>query len=666
MISPYALQSTGIRFKKCDYSKTWNTGHFASDAICFTVDRPGIVLAGCCVYYGSGNYEYQLELLHDTLDSKSQMQHKWETVEKSYGSFDQENVHRNMVQLKFDRPVPLRDNVCYAIRYCSQGARTCSGDAGYPSVRGPCGTIFRFYPCDLSFNGTTPLRGQIPCFLYYSVPLSSQGSKMKNNKEIFARDIALEFASDIIHRSRDLLVLIRNAFLYALSSSSDKSSSNSSNTTQAFDSEHNITPIEEHFDVTWITNPPTTASSAPSIKPSSFVPYYNSNQVSTVSKESNINTATKDITKRIETFSRGIIETLKLDKKFERNSIDCVEVDNAAEITANDFLDESGSSKKTRNDLNESQINGNTKKPSSSNQLTKSESEDSFGDREKINEMFTTQESSLFHTLLPLTVAHISRLICSDPKVSVEILNLVKSILPHVSSWNQICNKNMSSNQAMDKNSVQNYELCTTSNYYAILESDHPYKGTSIYSYKVEFPPSVKWMSLEFDPQCGTAQPEDCLKILIPVNIENIKRNQNEDSGKVKIQKNFAANDKDAQSSDEHQIMIKKFNTESGWSTNAIIVPGREIMLSLETASNYLADHKLNRYGFKCILIGYESIDSTKAFNNSLINLESEFTYLGGMCSANLMRKDLIFSGKLLTCPTFHACLIKLILNYHR
>lgn len=592
-----------------------------------------------------------MELLHDTLDSKSQMQHKWETVETSYGTFDQENVHRNMVQLKFERPVPLRDNVCYAIRFCSQGARTCSGDSGYPSVRGPCGTIFRFYPCDLSFNGTTPIRGQIPCLLYYSVPLSSQGNKMKNNKEIFARDIALEFASDIIHRSRDLLVLARNAFLYALSSSSDKSSSNSSNTTQAFDSEHNITPIEEHFDVSWMTNPTTTVTPATSIKPSPFVPYYSSNPMSTTSKESNINIATKDITKRIETFSRGIIETLKLDKKFERNSMDCVEVDNAAEITATDYLEEGGSSKKVRSDLSESQINGNTKKPTVSNPLPKSESEESFGDREKINEMFTTQESSLFHTLLPLTVAHISRLICSDPKVSVEILNLVKSILPHVSSWNQICNKNLSSpaHQSADKTLVQNYELCTTSNYYAILESDHPYKGTSIYSYKVEFPPSVKWMSLEFDPQCGTAQPEDCLKILIPASMDNMRSGKSDEGGKMKVQKNVASNEKDHQTSAEQQIMIKKFNTENGWSTNAIIVPGNEIMLSLETASNYLADHKLNRYGFKCILIGYENIDVTKTFNNSLVNLESEFTYLGGMCSANLMRKDLIFSGKLST-----------------
>jgi RCR-type E3 ubiquitin transferase len=641
VISPYALQSTGIRFKKCDYSKTWNTGHFASDAICFTVDRPGIVLAGCCVYFGSGNYEYQMELLHDTLDSKSQMQHKWETVETSYGTFDQDNVHRNMVQLKFERPIPLRDNVCYAIRFCSQGARTCSGDAGYPSVRGPCGTVFRFYPCDLSFNGTTIGRGQIPCLLYYSVPLSSQGSKLKNNKEIFARDIALEFASDIINRSRDLLVLARNAYIYSLSSSSDKSSSNSSNTTQAFDSEHNITPIEEHFDVSWMIHSAGVASS----KPSTFTPYY-SKPSSSSNKDGNINAATKDLTKRIETFSRGIIETLKLDKKFDKNSVDCVEVDNAAEITQNDVLDEGGSSKKGRSDLSEPQINGNTKKLWTASQLTRNDSDDSLIDREKINEMFSTQESSLFHTLLPLTVAHVSRLICSDPKVSVEILNLVKLILPHVSAWNQICNKSLTSSAHQEaSNLATKYELCTTSNYYAILESDHPYKGTSIYSYKVEFPSTVKWMSLEFDPQCGTAQPEDCLKILIPASIQNSKSNKMDEYGKTKIQKNITTNDNEPPAINEQQIMIKKFNTENGWSTNAIIVPGNEILLSLETASNYLADHKLNRYGFKCILIGYENIDPAKTFNNSLINLESEFTYLGGMCSANLMRRDLIFSG---------------------
>ncbi len=323
-----------------------------------------------------------------------------------------------------------------------------------------------------------------------------------------------------------------------------------------------------------------------------------------------------------------------------------MEVDNASEITPNDFLDGEGSSRKSRTDLSASQFNGNTKRTS---QMTKSDSDESF-ERDRIIEMFTLEESSLFHTLLPLTVAHISRLICSDPKVSVEILNLVKVILPHVSSWNQIYNKNMASpaHNSIEKSQTNSYELCTTSNYYAVLESDHPYKGTSIYSYKVEFPSNVKWMSLEFDPQCGTAQPEDCLKILIPSYSNSTAISaSSEEKGKVKVQKNLTINsEKEVSTLTEQQVLIKKFNTESGWSTNAIIIPGNEILLSLETASNYLADHKLTRYGFKCIIIGYETINNAKTFNNSMINLESEFTYLGGMCSANLMRKDLIFSGK--------------------
>lgn len=33
---------------------------------------------------------------------------------------------------------------------------------------------------------------------------------------------------------------------------------------------------------------------------------------------------------------------------------------------------------------------------------------------------------------------------------------------------------------------------------------------------RVEFPPCVQWITVEFDHQCGTAQPEDCLLVSIP------------------------------------------------------------------------------------------------------------------------------------------------------
>jgi E3 ubiquitin-protein ligase MYCBP2 len=38
------------------------------------------------------------------------------------------------------------------------------------------------------------------------------------------------------------------------------------------------------------------------------------------------------------------------------------------------------------------------------------------------------------------------------------------------------------------------------------VESDHPYKAASVSNYRVTFPGSVRWMSLEFDPRCSTTQ----------------------------------------------------------------------------------------------------------------------------------------------------------------
>lgn len=60
-----SIQSTGSRYTRIDNTKSWNTGNFGPDAISFSVDKPGIVIAGAMVYSGSGNYDYQLELLQD-------------------------------------------------------------------------------------------------------------------------------------------------------------------------------------------------------------------------------------------------------------------------------------------------------------------------------------------------------------------------------------------------------------------------------------------------------------------------------------------------------------------------------------------------------------------------------------------------------------------------
>lgn len=101
-----SIRSTGCRFARRDPCRTWNTGNFGPDAICFSVDRPGIAIAGAAVYYGTGSYEYQLELLYDALESPAG--HKWETLESISGTYDQDSMNNDMVELKFERPVHIK------------------------------------------------------------------------------------------------------------------------------------------------------------------------------------------------------------------------------------------------------------------------------------------------------------------------------------------------------------------------------------------------------------------------------------------------------------------------------------------------------------------------------------------------------------------------------
>lgn len=201
-----SLLSTGSRFGRLIVCRNWNTGNFGPDAISFSVNRPGIAIAGATIYSGSGSYEYQLELLYDSIESQSQ--HKWETLEAISGTYEQDSVQNDMVDIKFDRPVHIKENSRYAIRLCSQGAKTCSGNAGQTTIRGPCGTTFTFFPCDLSFNGTSPARGQIPCLLYYSTPLKNEMHTGKILNEIHARDTALQV-------KRLLVLFVRQKIQYS-------------------------------------------------------------------------------------------------------------------------------------------------------------------------------------------------------------------------------------------------------------------------------------------------------------------------------------------------------------------------------------------------------------------------------------------------------------------
>lgn len=276
---------------------------------------------------------------------------------------------------------------------------------------------------------------------------------------------------------------------------------NSPNNIQNIDLEQNITPIEEHFDVTFANNS-------------------NVNNTPTDSNTSSISTA-RDITKRIESFSKGIMETLKFDKR-STNPFDFEIEIGATEIHPKDLLKDSDIIKSDQL----SKINGNS--GDNRNYLNdfgmmKSSGEGSIDKHDsKILDIFEHKTASMFHTLLPLIFGHIAALAHSDPRSSVHVLSLIREILPHVAALNKInaskdrqfdmlsspidanlnetvdeLDHNLSNllkDQEGEANNVvaatamanksNTSDLITTSNHYCIIESEHPYKAASITNYK--------------------------------------------------------------------------------------------------------------------------------------------------------------------------------------
>ncbi|XP_032082572.1 E3 ubiquitin-protein ligase MYCBP2 isoform X2 [Thamnophis elegans] len=249
-------------------------------------------------------------------------------------------------------------------------------------------------------------------------------------------------------------------------------------------------------------------------------------------------------------------------------------------------------------------------------------------DAEDIPELLSS--SSLFSMLLPLMIAHIEPVAAAIPKVAMEVFGLVQQLLPSVAVLNQkytplAFNPNQSTDSTTGNQPEQGLSACTTSNHYAVIESEHPYKPACVTHYKVTFPECVRWISIEFDSQCGTAQSEDVLRLLIPARVLQF-------SG-------FGPKQASVHENLNSWIELKKFSGSSGWPTMVLVLPGNEALFSLETASDYVKDEKASFYGFKCFAIGYEFSPGPE---EGIVQLEKELANLGGACAAALMKKDLV------------------------
>ncbi|XP_035719406.1 E3 ubiquitin-protein ligase MYCBP2-like isoform X2 [Vespa mandarinia] len=453
------MYTTPSRFTRTSQTRSWNTGNGSPDAICFSVDRSGIFIAGIGIFGGVGVYEYELELLEDQSNTGNDPSHtqRWTSLDFTRGSFGPEGCVNDIIEIKFNKPVAIKENVKYAIKLRNRGGRTSNGDGGLSVVKGPDGTTFTFTACSFSFNGTTQTRGQIPHIYYFSNPQDSDGQHTSQAiAEVQARKCTLAMTATIIQRSNEIFALAR---------------------------------------------------------------------------------------------------------------------ERAEEVTASEVLG---------------------------------------------NAAFVT-------TLLPLVMAYISPLATSDPRSGVQILTLIQEMLPHVAALNLL--SIMGTSQLSQDSETQPHFTppITTSHHYTWLESDHPYKPSAVSHYKVNFPESVKWLTIEFTSDCGTSQPEDYLQLYIP---------------KV-ITYATAGTHGNTVSEDTllyWPVLHKMSNVQSQWPQNAVVLPGNEVIFSLETASDYMKNERSNTYGFKCLVIGYDWITS----GNGLKNLEIELSFLGGACSASLMKKNLV------------------------
>ncbi|XP_041356631.1 E3 ubiquitin-protein ligase MYCBP2-like isoform X3 [Gigantopelta aegis] len=456
------LLVTPNRFTRTSQGAYWNTGNGSPDAVAFSVDRPGIIIAGVCLYGGAGQYDFEVELLDEQPGDGAQdlsHHHRWNSLELVRGTYKPEDCVNDIAEIKFDRPVPLKENVKYALKLKNCGPRTLNGDGGISKVKASDGTTFTFTHCLFSTNGTNHTRGQIPQILYYSTPQDGETYHQtnKNLAELQARKNAIDITGAVCRMATDLL------------------------------------------------------------------------------------------------------------RRAHSLSIDEVE-----------------------------EIIG---------------------------------KSHLFTSLLPLLFAYVGPIASQDPRGAIQVLYLILEILPAVVCiTKQIVPAPMNSSSVFESSII---DIGTTSEHYAVVESDHPYKHASVANYKVEFPECVRWMAIEFDNQCATGQLEDALQLFIPARVLRKKTPDNPVVGVCTVEHDIAST---------HWPVLKKFHGQNCWPKQSVILPGNEVIFSLETASDYVKDEKSSYYGFKCIVIGY---DFDAKPESSILQLEKELAYLGGMCAAALMRKDI-------------------------
>ena len=160
----------------------------------------------------------------------------------------------------------------------------------------------------------------------------------------------------------------------------------------------------------------------------------------------------------------------------------------------------------------------------------------------------------------------------SDTSTAVRVLSLVKTLLENVVTINK-------------RLGPRSPEKSREERFYAIVESDHPYKPAAVSRYKIQFPDEVDWVTVEFDPKSCTAQPEDYLQMYCAT-LKNLEEEKSEETD-----------------SNQYWPVLRRFSGAEGWPTCAVVLPGTALLFSLESASEYARDEKNTNYGFRYVFL---------------------------------------------------------------
>lgn len=113
--SEYATPS---RFCRRSSSKSWEAGSGLPEAICFSVNKPGIHISGVRVYSSTiGQFKYQLQLLDQAFDDNKTEKNNfmWKTLASVSGVYSYEETPscrlNDFCELRFERPIVIQPNI---------------------------------------------------------------------------------------------------------------------------------------------------------------------------------------------------------------------------------------------------------------------------------------------------------------------------------------------------------------------------------------------------------------------------------------------------------------------------------------------------------------------------------------------------------------------------